>query len=276
MKYSSVVVICLLVISVHPAFAGLKLGFSGGGSSENPVTTAVDAYPGMAGKGWQGAWAVVNRPTRASLSLEVLDLPPFSPNSGHYLQMKYEDLDGDVSATSGVVRAFSSDPAKDGVDPAKPYQVRFQVRMDSVSEDFSTSGDLWMFYGSKSEKNERSGEDAELPAWVLMYRPDLGWMARVGSQGTPRRIGRKDVRVGVGVIWTITISVQPATSQYNVEIASSEGENFQGSGFGSGLAPSSEPPVFLNFLLSRKGTGKTAVWSLNNIEVIQDHSRKDS
>lgn len=260
-----------------PSFASgnsLRLDFSGGGSQEDPNFSVVDAYPGMAGEGWQTEWKEVNRAKRAALKLQVRDQDPFSPNSGAYLQMAYEDLDGDVSATSGVQRSFSVAANDKGIDSTQPYKVRLQFRLESASEDFTTAADLIVFSGATALKGDKADaaakEDDAKDAWMVTFRPTLGWMTRSGSGQSLQRISPKTVVLQPGVIWTVTVSLRPANSQYDVEIASSDGQQFEKRDIACNELLSSPPPAFLNFALSRKGTGKTAIWSIDNIEVLQN------
>lgn len=251
------------------ADGALKLEFTEGGSTSEPNYSAVDAYPGSEGEGWEWEWTTVGGPTRSALNVEVREETPFSSDSQTYLQMEYTDLAPGVSDKTGVQRAFSTEAGSEGIDPTKPYHIRFQFRLDSASEEFATKWDNVMFSGSIATETPgvpRGGEDL----WELNYRWELGWLVKVRGTESVHRFGPANLRLQPGVIWTVKISLRPDLSLLDIELEDSEGLLLETRGLEVDLMPSGSPPAFLNFLMSRKGTGKTATWSIDNIEVNQD------
>jgi hypothetical protein len=116
-------------------------------------------------------------------------------------------------------------------------------------------GGLLSFFDARS-KNRTRGMKRKISPWTFICGPALAWMPRVGAESAAYRIDPKKLRVELGIFWTNAASMNPATSQCNLQSSCSAGEASGGTSRGAG-SKSTVPSGFFNFLIFREGEGKT-------------------
>lgn len=254
--------------------------FSGEGSAEKPSMDKVDDFPGIDGDGWLDSWQMISqKPDAVSVEAAIVKEKPLSADSGNRLQISYERLGGKNGNRAGVVRQFSNEFGSGGIDPLKPYQVKFQFRLDQVSGNFSDQGDQVTFAGSTKLSRKGLSEDEE---WVVIYsgrraRLEGGdWMAiqrNEKGETKPFHFGPDGQSLDLDAVYEVTISIDPSAGIWDAEV-SRDGVTFRASEANDGLPlqllkpADAEGARFLSFRTSRDGEGKTMTWSIDNVAVL--------
>jgi len=262
-------------LALHTGYSTTLLEFAGGGSDAAPVTDQVDAYTGMAGGGWAGAWTPGNG-SGATTTRTVVDTDPF-PSGGNYLQMNYARTSNNSSSRGGVLRQFSNDPGAGGIDMTAAYRVDFDFRIDAANSAQTASSDQFLFSAETIAQDQAFSTNT---AWRIWGRADLGWTVFDGSgAGTGSVINLNTSALNsfvTGSVYNFSVLVDPTTNTYDVEIGF-QGTTYLASDYNGGDAlgfwTDDAAPTFLSFRSTRAFdavTNQTVDWSLDNIQAVPE------
>ena len=237
----------------------------------------VDHFPGVAGSGWGGPWAMVNG-TGVSYAGAVANSAPLdaSPN---YLSVSRSG--GTAAGTAHVRRPFNT---FGDVDPTQPHRITVKLRFD---------GNLTDFNGSFQDRLNLFAD----PGAVTTTAPSNSWMigAAGGSNGTSNVVpapntffffdagneptanaftGANLVNTGValnpGTVYSFTIDVYPGLGKYDATI--NDGTNsFTGTDlqFRNGLASASaaNAPDTLYFGIQSSAAADNHAYSVDALTI---------
>jgi len=216
--------------------ADVVANFAGGNSS-----SAVDAYPGMAGSGWLDAWQL--QIARAQMTgTQVLSSYPLATGGGNYLDASI-DMDADVTdANQGqgcVARTY--DDYYGDFSAALPHTIQFKVRIDESMSGgtFTSDLDRYYFFDNPTATN---GTRAENSWAVFAFGANYGtsvakkWAFYNGLQDggafSENRLVNTGMSVVTGTTYDFTITVDPANRRYDASIYNgSTTASFTGLGF---------------------------------------------
>ncbi len=243
--------------AAQTAQAQIDANFTGGNSTE-----VVDAWRGMAGDGWGGAWGSAVQSSRGgALSASVVSSSPLEPSGGDYLGVSI------TSATELIYGQVNRQYTSYGeVDRSKAHSVSFLFRLDSELGSFNR-----MFFFDSGAAGTTNAESA-----------GTTWIVRVLSSGAVQlydgaaAFQPAGVSLTQGEVFKMTINISPeaiaADSSYTVQI---DNLTTPGAGYTSeALAfytPATSVGGYLSFS-SRVDAGNETRFSLDSIHVIPEPS----
>lgn len=252
------------------------LTFAGGGSSEDPNPSEVDAFPGLAGQGWADGWKLESQSTdETKVEAAVKSDSPFAGGGDQYLQIKYTRLgDGTTGARAGVMRSFDGLPGAGGLDVTTPYKVRFLFRVDDFSEPLDSPQDHFNFSGETSERLRGIGANS---MWALsLSGGGGGWRAWNGDgagDATPINFGPDNLGIEPGTIFGVEVHVDSVTNRYDVHLHYAgtvyrASDNNEGEWLGVRDNYDLPNATTLSFRSTRSGEGRSVTWALDYIQVL--------
>jgi len=219
-----------------PASAEVVAEFVGGGSNSSPVTTVPDAYFGMGGLGWTGAWQEVKSATTFTVTTDTAN--PLHTDAGG--DVKYLDLAVQSTSTAikyGVVeRDFTA-----GVDITLPHSIDFKYRVDenlATSPAFEDFNDRYQSFDAPTGNNTFNpasswaislygGPHESTPSQLPAAKVDKWIVYNGGGHDATPDDGFYDARnintnitVTGGVVYDFHIDVDPTTYTWDVTIGS--------------------------------------------------------
>ena len=185
---------------------GIVADFDDGNSS-----TAVDGYPGTAGKGWATAWS----PYDTGSITRVTTANPIEGPDDPYLSF--------VSTKAGnhMVRRQYQQYAE--VDPAEPHRITWKWRFDGDVADMTTFGDRIHFFGDDAAETGSALGNSWLISWTdasgTSYTvPDREWWFFDGAADNAYN-GANMVSSGIGleagIVYEFEVMVYPADGKYD-------------------------------------------------------------
>lgn len=190
----------------------------GGIDSGEFISEPFDTYPD-GGTGWSGNWA------QATASVQTAAMGSSSPVSGGGSYLTYRT---NAAGTNGNYRDFAAAAA------GLPHTVVMHVRVDSLGVfwDGTNLSDRLQIYGETGSGTSDAGTGA---AWLIMASPNFktpagapsgNWQVYNGARNgawSSNYMVNSGIPVMEGGVYTLRVTVYPATQSYDVEI--SEGTN---------------------------------------------------
>jgi hypothetical protein len=207
----------LLVLGGASARAGIVADFTSGNGN-----TLVDQYPGMAGDGWNTAWATAGG---AFTSLPtVANTSPLN-GGGNYLTAR-RDTTSTSAQKSAVYRQYSTFGS---VDLTKAHRITFDYRVDVASYFNNSPDDYFQIY-----ENNTADDFGGSGTWLVRaYGADTGtakgstWAAysgvRDGGAFDINKFVDTGVPLSVGDVCTMTVDLDPAAGDWYLKIEYPDG-----------------------------------------------------
>ncbi|NLE37529.1 MAG: hypothetical protein GX621_05840, partial [Pirellulaceae bacterium] len=195
--------------------ATVQANFDGGNGTDVP-----DAFVGMAGDGWTGAWGIVGR-NNPIVDATITDASPLN-GGGNYLSFAITGTDPSTNRTS-VGRSYTA-----GIDIGQSHSIQFQYRIDEdLSSPYSTfthyeadkyhifdgptlrdgtnSGLSWMIYGHPDD------------TFGITGRPD-NWLVYNGNNDGTGTAFDSGIKLQQGVVYNMQVDVNAVTKRWHVTI----------------------------------------------------------
>jgi len=254
--------------------------FDGGGSSTVPVTNVVDAYTGMAGNGWNGAWG--QKLSQATLTANVVasgdpGFDELQSGTGAYLSLTAQGNLGTTEASAGVGRDYSCINVE-GVDWTKPHIVRFKLRIDEdvdgALSTFTGNYDRYAITDSTALNSTThpnntwaiaayGGENASTGGNVTEEMVGKWCFADGDGAGTIVSLVNSGIALTTGGVYDFTILVDPTDKTYDVAVSDGTAESSA-----TGLhwrTSAATVGGFLNFVCGVNSDSDVRAWSIDEI-----------
>ncbi len=178
--------------------------FDGGNS-----TTVVDAWSGMSGDGWSGAWAyksnAVTTFTRKAITSADAGYTPLTNTSGSYLSVSVTSNSNATTSRQAAIRR-TLDTGGSGVDLNKTFSISFLFRPDTTFTD-PTQQQYFMFANDSTSQYGTSSGDT----WEIMSSSAISSTWIVGGANT-------NITVVQGNVYSFVINTNPVSSSYTVTV----------------------------------------------------------
>lgn len=207
----------LLMIAVAlPCQAATIAQFDGGNSS-----TIIDAYPGMAGAGWAGAWqTATGNGGSFSLGPTVVATTPLSPGGGNYLTATVASTGS--GSQGAVVRQYQTFGE---VDLTKPHTIRFKYRPEDLA-NFTDGEDRFQAFAAPSV-NHGTNDQSD---WMILGQggdwggvPVAGkWVVYDGAKDGAPFSASSLINTGISVVagrtYDFAVTVHPGAREWDVTV----------------------------------------------------------
>lgn len=238
-------------------------------------TTAVDAYAGMAGNGWNTAWQTkVNDADYASITPTVvtssdLGYNPIKAGTGNYLQMVAQ---GGTNASSsnpgqaGVGRDYGCINAN-GIDWTKKHTVSFTVRIDEDLSTFTGFYDRYQFVDAPAV----AASTGSSCTWEICAFGNTGTgitedMVRqwVFIDGSSTYVD-SNIDLTAGGVYDFTVVIDPSDKTYDVSV--SNGATTASFADLAWHAPAAQIGAFVSFATTMDTVGEQRICSIDDLVV---------
>ncbi|MBN1910899.1 MAG: PEP-CTERM sorting domain-containing protein [Pirellulales bacterium] len=228
--------------------------------------TSEDGFIGKEGAGWKTAWQ--KRNDRCTMTTAVLDGTTGTEikESGNYLQMTVSNINpGSTGYSIGGVSRDYGCINEDGIDWTQKHSISFLVRIDEDvvwNFQFTTGYDSYQIFdcpyargGTNSETSWAAYASGDTAAdWWFMDGP----VDRVDSDIALRQNG----------VYEFTITVDPTTQTYDVELTDDLDNEFSQTGLAWRTGSDTIGGV-LNFMARGDSADDTRAWSIDEIIIKQ-------
>ncbi|MBN1910898.1 MAG: PEP-CTERM sorting domain-containing protein [Pirellulales bacterium] len=232
-----------------------------GGEGDN----SEDGFIGKPGAGWKTAWDA--RGDRATLTAHVLDGTTGTEinGSGNYLEMTVSDMNpGSTGYSIGGVSRDYGCVNEDGIDWTQQHSIRFLVRIDEDMDGstFSSGNDSYQIFDSPYP---RGGTNSET-SWAAYASGDTDkewWF----FDGPVNRLD-SDIALREGGVYEFTITVDPMTQTYDIELTDDLNNTFSQTGLSWRIGAETIGGV-LNFMARGDTANDIRSWSIDEIVITQ-------
>ena len=231
----------------------ISLNFDGGMSS-----TAVDAYPGVAGSGWDSEWQYYDAGGTATITVNTTD--PLSTGSGAYL---------DVISTGNYHTISRNYGNTDTFDPLSDHTISWQFRLndDFVFDDI---GDRIHFFGDSSRDESTDSSDT----WCIGVAPEYMGFSNfyfynptVDNTFIPENVVNTGMALEVGTTYSFSVSVHPLQGTYDATISNGQ-FSYSRTGLGYRNGSTMSDASWLNFGgTNNGGSAATLSYSIDSVEI---------
>ncbi len=226
---------------------------------------SVDQYVGTSGGGWLSAWSSSNA---ATMNGTVTNASPLVTGGGNYLS-----ITANGTGEKAIRRQF--DGSVSGQDVTQPYQIKFNIRIDS-----RTGWDAASDVISIMDRSTAGSATSTTSAFIIRVygatpgasKPANQWLLYNGAKDDGafdvNKLVDSGMAVAVGTTYQFTINLNPANRDYTVSIYDGVNTvNSSAMGFRTSAFSGREHLHFHNI---QSAAQDSTVFSIDRIEVIPE------